>query len=62
MTGVPQIVFPSNVFERQYNPDSIERLGVGKRYLDTQFTSFEVAQAVQATTDQAGFIHNIGNI
>jgi UDP:flavonoid glycosyltransferase YjiC (YdhE family) len=50
------------VFERQYNADSIERLGIGKHYLDSQFNSGEIVQAVNEVEDQKGFVQNICHI
>jgi UDP:flavonoid glycosyltransferase YjiC (YdhE family) len=58
MSAVPQIVFPGNVFERQYNADSIERLNLGKRYADAQFTPSILVRAVQKIRDLPGFAEN----
>jgi UDP:flavonoid glycosyltransferase YjiC (YdhE family) len=62
MSAVPQIVFPGNVFERQYNADSIERLKIGKRYGDTQFTASILVQAVQKISDLPGLAENTHRI
>jgi UDP:flavonoid glycosyltransferase YjiC (YdhE family) len=59
MAAVPQIVFPGNVFERQYNADSIERLNIGKRYADAEFNPSSLEQAVQSMQDLKGFSENI---
>ena len=62
MSAVPQIVFPGNVFERQYNADSIERLNIGKRYGDAEFTASLLVQAVQKIKDLPGFAENTHRI
>jgi uncharacterized protein (TIGR00661 family) len=59
MSAVPQIVFPGNVFERQYNADSIERINIGKRYDDAQFTPSILVQTVQKIKDLPVFSENI---
>jgi UDP:flavonoid glycosyltransferase YjiC (YdhE family) len=62
MSAAPQIVFPGNVFERQYNADSIERLNVGKRYADAQFTASILVQAVQTIKNLPGFAENTNRL
>ncbi len=62
MSAAPQIIFPGNVFERQYNADSIERLNLGKRYADAQFTPSILVQAVQKIRDLPGFAENTHRI
>jgi UDP:flavonoid glycosyltransferase YjiC (YdhE family) len=59
MAGVPQIIFPGNVFERQYNADSIEWLKIGYRYEDAQFNPATLMQAVQTLQEKRGFSENI---
>lgn len=39
LAGVPQIMIPGNVFERDYNADSVERLGAGKKLAPAEFTA-----------------------
>jgi len=62
MFGVPQIVFPGNVFERQYNAASIERLCLGKSYLDTQFNPSAIIQGVEEIKNNTSYIENIRNV
>lgn len=62
MFGVPQIVFPGNVFERQYNADSLERLGLGKRCPDAQFNPAAILQTVTEMKAQTNYIKNIRGI
>lgn len=62
MAAVPQIIFPGHVFERQYNAGAIERLKLGKRYLDAQFNPSAIVQAVQAVKHQIEFVENICHI
>lgn len=62
MFGVPQIVFPGNVFERQYNAASIEKLGLGKSYPDSQFNPSAILQAVDEIQKQTAFVEKIQNI
>ena len=59
MAGVPQIVFPGNVFERQYNALSIEKLGLGKSCRDAEFTPANIQGAVRENRERAGFTANI---
>lgn len=60
--GVPQMIFPGNVFERQYNADSVERLCLGKRYSDSQFNPAELLQAMQEIKNNPLYVENIANI
>lgn len=62
LSGVPQLIFPGNVFERQYNARSIERLGLGKSYSDTQFKPDEIVHAFEEFKKQTCFIENIQSI
>jgi UDP:flavonoid glycosyltransferase YjiC (YdhE family) len=62
MAGVPQIVFPGNVFERQYNADSLARLGIGKTYLDAQFNPAEIMQAVRSIKAGTDFIARVHSV
>lgn len=57
--GIPQLVFPGNVFERQYNADSVERLCLGKKYLDAQFHPSTIRQAVRHMKRQTDFLPNV---
>jgi uncharacterized protein (TIGR00661 family) len=58
MAGVPQMVFPGNVFERQYNACSIEKLGLGRSYPDSYFNSSEMVQAVTELKNQTSYSQN----
>lgn len=60
--GVPQIVFPGNVFERQYNAVSIERLCLGKSYPDAQFNPIAIRRAVTQMKNGAGYLENIHSV
>jgi uncharacterized protein (TIGR00661 family) len=62
MFGMPQIIFPGNVFERQYNADSIERLCLGKRYPDAHFNSSAIVQAVKQIKKNTSDMENIFRI
>jgi UDP:flavonoid glycosyltransferase YjiC (YdhE family) len=62
MCGVPQIIFPGNVFERQYNAASIERLSLGRCYPDAQFTPAAIRQAITEIKNQASYVENIRSI
>jgi UDP:flavonoid glycosyltransferase YjiC (YdhE family) len=62
MAGVPQMVFPGHVFERQYNADSIARLGLGKTYLDAQFNAAEMLQAVRSIEAGTEFIARVHGV
>ena len=62
MSGVPQIIFPGNVFERQYNAASIENLGLGRSYPDSQFKPSAILQAVTEMKDQISYAENICRI
>lgn len=62
MAGVPQIVFPGNVFERQYNAASVERLCLGKRYPDIQFNPSALRHVIAEMKYQTAYIKNIGTI
>ncbi|HLO33612.1 MAG TPA: nucleotide disphospho-sugar-binding domain-containing protein [Anaerolineales bacterium] len=62
MSGVPQIVFPGNVFERQYNAAAVERLCLGKNYSDRQFNPSTIIQAVAEIRDSTSYIENINSI
>ena len=62
MFGAPQIVFPGNVFERQYNADSIERLGLGKNHADAQFNPSAIIQAVAQIKQETSYFENIAGI
>jgi UDP:flavonoid glycosyltransferase YjiC (YdhE family) len=60
--GVAQIIFPGNVFERQYNADSIERLCLGKRYLDVQFNPSAIIQSLEEIRKDRSYVENICTI
>jgi UDP:flavonoid glycosyltransferase YjiC (YdhE family) len=62
MSGVPQLIFPGNVFERQYNADSMERMDLGKRYADTQFNPSWIMQAVEEMKCRPYFRENVRSI
>lgn len=62
MAGVPQLVFPGNVFERQYNAHSLERENIGKGYLDSEFNPTSIVEAVQSIKAFPGFPENICRI
>ena len=62
MAGAPQIIFPGNVFERQYNAVSVKRLGLGKSYRDGEFNPSVIKQAVQGMRNQIGFAENIRDV
>lgn len=47
VNGVPQIICPSNVFERQYNADSVVRLKAGTSLEVKEFTAQKIKQLVQ---------------
>lgn len=57
--GVPQIVFPGNVFERQYNAASVERLGLGRNCSDAQFCPTVILQAVADIKNEASYLEKI---
>jgi UDP:flavonoid glycosyltransferase YjiC (YdhE family) len=59
MYGVPQMVFPGKVFERQYNALSVRRQGVGKIYSDAQFQASSILQAVAEFKKQTSYLENI---
>ena len=46
--GVPQLVFPGRVFEREYNADSVVRLGAGLRLDTDRFRAEALKQAVDS--------------
>jgi UDP:flavonoid glycosyltransferase YjiC (YdhE family) len=60
--GVPQVVFPGNVFERQYNAASIERLCLGKSYPDAQFNPIAIRRAVTQMKHGTGYLENIHSV
>ena len=62
MSGVPQIVFPGNVFERQYNAASVEQVGVGRSLPDSQFNPSTIVQAVAEMKGQTSYLENICRI
>ena len=62
LSGTPQIVFPGNVFERQYNATSIEQQCLGKSYLDTEFNPAAIIQAVREMEQNTSYIENIHRI
>lgn len=47
VNGVPQIICPGNIFERQYNASSVERLNAGISLEANEFTSQKIRQIVQ---------------
>ncbi|HSL43461.1 MAG TPA: nucleotide disphospho-sugar-binding domain-containing protein [Anaerolineales bacterium] len=59
MSGIPQLIFPGNVFERQYNAHSIEKLGIGIGYSDAQFQPSTLIQAVEEIRNNRSYIENI---
>jgi UDP:flavonoid glycosyltransferase YjiC (YdhE family) len=59
MAGVPQIVFPGNVFERQYNAYSVEKAGLGKNCTDTQFQPDALTSAVEEIKTNPCYLENI---
>ena len=59
MAGVLQIVFPGNVFERQYNAASTERLNIGKSYLEAQFIPSEIVQSGQIAKDERDLLKTL---
>lgn len=62
LSGVPQIIFPGNVFERQYNAASVARLGLGKNYTDAQFNPLAITQAVIEMRHQKSYLDNICSV
>jgi UDP:flavonoid glycosyltransferase YjiC (YdhE family) len=60
--GVPQVIFPGNVFERQYNAESVERLCLGKSYLDTQFRPSAIVEAVEEIQKSTTFAEDVRSI
>lgn len=62
ISGVPQIIFPGNVFERQYNAASVGRLGLGKNYTDAQFNPLAITQAVTEMKCQTSYLDNIRSV
>ena len=62
LSGVPQIIFPGNVFERQYNAASVGRLGLGKNYTDAQFNPLAITQAVTEMKCQTSYLDNIRSV
>jgi UDP:flavonoid glycosyltransferase YjiC (YdhE family) len=62
LSGVPQIIFPGNVFERQYNAASVGRLGLGKNYTDAQFNPLAITQAVAEMKLQTSYLDNICSV
>jgi hypothetical protein len=58
LNGVPLIVCPGRVFERQYNAASIERLQAGVFLKETEFTSKNVRQAVQSIAEDLTYRTN----
>ncbi|HEX5940850.1 MAG TPA: nucleotide disphospho-sugar-binding domain-containing protein [Anaerolineales bacterium] len=62
LSGVPQIIFPGNVFERQYNAASVSRLGLGKNYTDAQFNPLAITQAVIEMRHQKSYLDNICSV
>ncbi|MDI3548036.1 MAG: hypothetical protein PWR10_1688 [Halanaerobiales bacterium] len=47
VNGVPQIIYPGNIFERQYNATSVERLNAGTSLEVNEFTPQRIRQIVQ---------------
>ena len=54
--GVPQIIYPGKVFERQYNAQSIENAGAGIR-IET-FTAREITEAIRRVASDASLAQN----
>lgn len=47
LAGVPQIMIPGNVFERDYNASSVVRLGAGRKLSPAEFTPQKFTQALE---------------
>lgn len=47
VNGVPQIIYPGNIFERQYNATSVERLNAGTSLEVNEFAPQRIRQIVQ---------------
>ncbi len=46
MMGVPQLIYPGNVFERRYNAEAAARLELGISFADAQFNASVLSQAI----------------
>ncbi|MDO5574839.1 MAG: glycosyltransferase [bacterium] len=60
--GVPQLICPGKVFERQYNAKSIVRVGAGKELSETQFTAEDIRRAVDELLMNPDYAENAGRI
>jgi uncharacterized protein (TIGR00661 family) len=60
--GAPQIMCPGNVFERQYNSLSIERLNAGVYVKVGDFTSEKIGQVVRKFEESSIYENNAKNI
>jgi len=58
INGVPQIICPGNVFERQYNVDSVVKLKAGVSLGVKEFTSQRIKQIVQEFETNPAFRDN----
>lgn len=47
VNGVPQIVSPGKIFERQYNAESVSKLGAGKVLATSDFTGRQIRRLVE---------------
>jgi hypothetical protein len=56
--GVPQLIYPGKVFERQYNADSIVKNKAGIRLAEGEFTAEKLRESVRALTSDRNYREN----
>lgn len=56
--GVPQLIYPGKVFERQYNAESIVKNKAGIRLAEDEFTAKNIRDAVGVLTSDDSFLEN----
>lgn len=56
--GVPQLIYPGKVFERQYNAESVVKNKAGIRLAEGEFTTEKLQESVRALTANGSFREN----
>lgn len=58
LCGVPQLIYPGKVFERQYNAESVVKNKAGIRLAEGEFTAQKLRESVRALTSDGSFREN----
>ena len=60
--GVPQLVVPGKVFERQYNAGALEKAGAGRCLKHTEFEAKRIRMLAEEIISSKEIAENAGNI